>query len=561
MPRFQDCVSVFVERCARTLHLAQERLPHPDPWSDEAFPVRVVRERLPLLLPESATLSAVEALVLVAAPFLREAAWADRLSQAVEIEPYSLDRRPGADAHRRHYEQIGDQHAGIVRKAAQCRAHDRVQDEAAVTMWLVHRWIADRFETDDEAVPTALAEALVTSLGVARDRVPEVSELLCAAASAIGLDAPLDDLSARPPGKVVLPDGHQPWRVRPLAALLRLAAVLSVDVRTFPEVVAEHLAVTDPVLPQHVVGIVRGLSWEREGNSLHLDAPCPHQAVHAALVEIADEADQLAAHVLDLATDLREPEAALLAAVPARITDRDVRPARIGNQEPYEVPLLRFHLAQTEVRELLMGEQLYGGEPHLALRELYQNAMDACRYRAMRCAFLESSGTHPADWTGQIAFTQGEDERGRFVECRDNGVGMSAESLKHTFTRAGSRFERSKSFRKEQSCWLRHDPKLRLYPNSRFGIGVLSYFMLAEEMTIVTRQVSPEGIPAEHALRVDIPSSGSLFRIQRHDGSDDGCAEGGTRVRLYLREGPATAGMFDLTVEEPGHRGERDRSA
>ena len=545
---FQDRLADFVERCARTLHLAQERLPHPDPWADDAFPVRLLRDRLPLLLPPTAALSAVEVALLVAAPFLREAAWADRLSQAAEIDPYSPKRRPGADAHRRHYEQIVDQHARVARKAAHCRARDRVQDEAAVTMWLVHRWIADRFETDDEAVPPGPAEALVTSLGVAQDRVHELSGLLCALASGIGLEELPGELPAVSRGKVLLPAGHQALRVRPLAALLRLAAALAVDVRTLPEALAEHLAVTDPVLPEHVIGTACGLGWERDGDALHLDAPCPHQAMHAALTEVVDQADQLAAQVVDMSAELPESEAVLLTAVPRRVTDRGLRPGRIGNQPSYETPLLRFHLAQTEVRELLMGEQLYGGEPQLALRELYQNAMDACRYRAMRWTFLQSSGVRPADWTGRITFTQGEDERGRYVECRDNGVGMSAEQLKHTFTRAGSRFERSKSFRKEQSRWLRHDPSLRLYPNSRFGIGVFSYFMLADEMTIVTRQVSPEGGLADHALRVDIPSSGSLFRIQRLGGAEDGLAEGGTRVRLYLRDDTATTGLSCVKV-------------
>ncbi|WP_369239301.1 caspase family protein [Streptomyces sp. R21] len=545
---FQDPLADFVESCARTLHLAQERLPHPDPWADDAFPVRLLRDRLPLLLPPTAALSAVEVALLVAAPFLREAAWADRLSQAAEIDPYSPKRRPGADAHRRHYEQIVDQHARVARKAAQCRARDRVQDEAALTMWLVHRWIADRFETDDEAVPPGPAEALITSLGVAQDRVHELSGLLCTLASGIGLEELPGELPSASRGKVLLPAGHQALRVRPLAALLRLAAALAVDVRTLPEAVAEHLAVTDPVLPEHVIGTACGLGWERDGDALHLDAPCPHQAMHAALTEVVDQADQLAAQVVDMSAELPESEAALLTAAPRRITDRGLRPGQIGNQPSYETPLLRFHLAQTEVRELLMGEQLYGGEPQLALRELYQNAMDACRYRAMRWTFLQSGGVQPAEWTGRITFTQGEDERGPYVECRDNGVGMSAEQLKHTFTRAGSRFERSKSFRKEQSRWLRHDPSLRLYPNSRFGIGVFSYFMLADEMTIVTRQVSPEGGLADHALRVDIPSSGSLFRIQRLGGAEDGLAEGGTRVRLYLRDGAAATGLSCVKV-------------
>ncbi|MFD8718466.1 caspase family protein [Streptomyces sp. NPDC059629] len=546
VPRFQEQLAGFVEQCARTLHLAQGRLPRPDPWTDEAFPVRLVEKRLPLVLPDARRLSAVEVTFLVAAPFLWEAAWADRLSQAVEVAPYRADRQPVAEAHRRHFEQVCDQHARLVRKVEQCRARGRVEDETAVVMWLVHRWIADRFETDDEPVPASPAEAFIGDLGVAPDRVHEVAELLCTAATAVGLDEVLDGVvaSGRVPGKVMLPDGPQPLRIRPLTALLRLAAVLSVDVRTFPEIVSEHLAVTDPVLPEHVTAVAHGLSWERDDSALDLDAPCPHQAVHAALAEITEDADQLVAQIRDRAAELPGVEADLLADVPKRVTARALRPARTGGgHEPYEVPLLRFHLAQSEVRDLLMGEQLYGGDPTLALRELYQNAMDACRYRAMRWRYLTGSGAHPAPWNGHISFTQGEDERGRYVECRDNGVGMSEELLTHTFTRAGSRFERSKAFRREQSRWLRHDRTLRLYPNSRFGIGVFSYFMLADEMTIVTRQVSPEGIPAEHALRVDIPSSGSLFRIRRHTGPDDGLAEGGTRVRLYLREGAATEGL------------------
>ncbi|GHC82582.1 HD domain-containing protein [Streptomyces flavofungini] len=565
--RFQDCLSAFVERCAHTLHLAQSRLPFEDPWADDTYPVRLLCDRLPALLPDGAKLSAVEVTALVAAPFLREAAWAERLSQAAEFGPESLERVPGADAHRRHYEQVGDQYARVARKVAECHARERPQDAVAVTMWLVHRWVADRFETDDEAVPAPCADALATTLlggaAPAPDRVAELSGLMRAAAAGIGLDEPLDDSGAAGASgaprdvdraKILLPGGYQALRMRPLAALLRLAGLLSLDVRTFPEVVAEHLAVSDPVLPQEIVGLVSHpdlLSWQPEGTSLHLDVPCPHQAVHAALVEVAHQADQLAAQVADLASTLPGSEACLLSAVPTRVTDRDLRASQRGGQSTYEVPLLRFHLAQTEVRELLMGEQLYGGEPQLALRELYQNAMDACRYRQMRWDYLDSAGPQPAPWRGRISITMGEDARGRYVECRDNGVGMSAEQLKYTFTRAGSRFEQSKAFRREQSRWLRHDQKLRLFPNSRFGIGVFSYFMLADEMTIVTRQVSPDGIPAAHALSVEIPSSGSLFRIQRHEGAGDGLAEGGTRVRLYLRADGTADGLSCVGTLRP----------
>ncbi|MCX3062506.1 HD domain-containing protein [Streptomyces beihaiensis] len=543
---FRQCLADFVDQCARTLHHAQERLPYDDRWADDTFVVRLLHRHLPELLPASAELSAVEVAASVAVVFLHESGWAERLSQAAETDPCDTARKPGADAYRLHFEQIAEQHRSVSRRAVDCRARGRESDAAAVTMWLVHRWIADRFETDDAPVAPAVARRLLEAMGVSADRAQEPAEALCAMAAGLSTEEPLDALVAAP-DKVLLRAGHRPLRIRPLAGLLRLAAVLAVDARTFPDVVAEHLGVTDPIMPEQVVAVARELGWVREGDALHLDALCPHQALHAALNLVVERADELAEETTGLAAELPASEAELLAELPRRVTDRDLRPSRSAGLLAYEVPLLRFHLAQSEVRELLMGEQLYGGEPNLALRELYQNAMDACRYRETRWRYLRARGTVTGTWTGEITFTEGEDERGRYVECRDNGVGMSAELLKHTFTRAGSRFERSKAFRREQARWLRHDPTLRLYPNSRFGIGVFSYFMLADEMTIVTRQVSPDGIPAEHALRVDIPSSGSLFRIQRHHGAD-GLADGGTRIRLYLREGALDGGATCVSV-------------
>ncbi|MER5946105.1 caspase family protein [Streptomyces sp. NPDC001904] len=544
---FRQCLAEFVESCARTLHHAQERLEYDDRWADDLFVVRLLHRRLPDLLPEQAELSAIEVASLVAVVFLREAAWAERLSQSAEVDPSAPGRKPGADAYRRHFEQTTEQYRSVARRVVECRRRGREADSAAVTMWLVHRWIADRLETDDTPIAPIVARRLLEAMGVSPDRAQEPAETLCAMAAGLDREGPLDTGAPAVPEKVLLRGGHRVLRVRPLTGLLRLAAVLAVDVRTFPDVVAEHLGVTDPVTPEQVIGVARELGWAREGDVLRLDAPCPHQAVHAALMAVVELADELTEEIAGLTADLPAPEVTLLERLPRRVTDGDLRPSRTAGRPAYDLPLLRFHLAQTEVRELLMGEQLYGGEPNLALRELYQNAMDACRYRAMRCQYLRSRGSDTGSWAGEITFSEGEDERGRYVECRDNGVGMSAEQLKHTFTRAGSRFERSKSFRREQARWLRHDPALRLYPNSRFGIGVFSYFMLAEEMTIVTREVNSEGIPAEHALRVDIPGSGSLFRIQRHSGAD-GLVDGGTRIRLYLREGTLAGSASCVSV-------------
>ncbi|GAA2102651.1 hypothetical protein GCM10009801_76870 [Streptomyces albiaxialis] len=539
--RFQSCLATLAERCAALVHKAHAR--RDDPWADDDFPVRLLRRCLPRLLPGGTPLTVAEVAALIAAPFLHEAAWADQLSRTVDLDVLDAGHRKDAGPVRRHWEHVRDQHTQVARKLRGLAGDpERREDAEAVALWLAHRWIADRMGPGDATVPADLAEGFAAELsGEAvpnADRLAEQAAALRWLARAVSPEGLEEDPPVRRTGGM---------RLRPLAGLLHLAAVLAADVRTLPEVVADHLAVADPVRPSDAVDAMRGaLSWTTDGagGELYLDMPCPHPAVHAAMQEVTAEADEVAALLRGWATErLPAGEAELLAAVPTRVTDRGLRPGAAGTA--YEVPLLRFQLSQTEVRDLLMGRELYG-DPALAFRELFQNAMDACRYRAMRGRYLAlRGGPVPSPWEGRISIVQGEDARGRYVECRDNGVGMGREQLESTFTQAGRRFVHSRAFRREQTEWLRADPSLQLHPNSRFGIGVLSYFMLADEMTLVTRQVDVDGRPVRDALRVDIASSGSLFRIRRQEegAGEDTCPEGGTRVRLYLRGDEDLAGL------------------
>ncbi len=588
--RLQDCLGALAGDVARHVHRAQERLP--DPWADDDFPVRLLRDRLPMVLPKDAELSALEVTALIAGVLLHEAAWAERLSQAAELHPHRTDRRSDADAQRRHYEQIAEQHPQVTEKLGGWHwwRTGPSDDRNAVMLWLVHRWIGERFATDEEAVPAAWADAFVTRLlqpqvaptgsgvpageGAGQDgaagrasapsplsgRAGQLSLALRTVAAGLALGAPPDEQRLALPDRHVLPaspdspagqatcKSPQRLRVRPLAALLRLAGLLALDARRLPEVLAEHLAVSDPVVPRDVITVFRDATWDLEQDGaapayLHLDAVCPHPSIHAALASVVEDADEFGHALKEAAARLPADDAALLRSVPARLTDHRLRPDEVDGFSAYDIPLAHFSLAQTEIRRLLMGEQLYDGKRSLALRELYQNALDACRYREMRVRYLRGCGKEPRPWAGHIRISTGRDERGPYVECLDNGVGMTVDQLRNTFTRAGRRFDQSHAFRREQATWLRHDRALRLYPNSRFGIGVFSYFMLADEMTVVTRPVGPDGRPARRALRVDIPVSGSLFRVQEADEREGAVLpEGGTRVRLHLREPGALSG-------------------
>ncbi|MEV0192019.1 caspase family protein [Kitasatospora purpeofusca] len=546
---FQHSLTAFVESVARQVDRAQKRLP--DPWADDDFPVRLLRDRLPQLVSKAARLSVLEVAALVAAVFAHEAAWAGRLSRAEELDPHFVHHDPAADEPRRHYELVLEQYPQVADKIRRYYRWEGVEPESEATvLWLVHRWIAERFQTDEQAVPAALGdEAAAAMLGTGNGdggRAGELAGALRAIAAGLSLGHLAEQGPVSGPDRHVVRGRARSLRVRPLTALVRLAGLLALDARTLPDVLSEHLAVSDSVLPREVLSALEHAHWDtgdRDGpvRELQLDAVCPHPAIHAALAAVVEEADELVQQLAAEERRLPAAEAALLGGLPSRVTDSRLRPAEEAGRRAYDTPLLRFSLAQTEVRRLLMGEQLYGGKHQAALRELYQNSMDACRYRAMRERYLRACGRSAGGWSGSIRITTGRDERGRYVECLDNGVGMTAEQLKGTFTRAGRRFEQSGEFRREQAAWLRQDSALRLYPNSRFGIGVFSYFMLADEMTITTRPVGTDGRPAAEAMRVDIAGSGSLFRIRQADaGAAAALAEGGTAVRLYLKPGLMT---------------------
>ena len=201
-----------------------------------------------------------------------------------------------------------------------------------------------------------------------------------------------------------------------------------------------------------------------------------------------------------------------------------------------------------------MGEQLYG-DPALAVRELYQNALDACRYREARTEYLRRALGLDSEWAGAIRFEQGVDADGRaYLECTDNGIGMGVRELSEVFAQAGVRLGDLPEFLEEQAEWARLDPPVQLFPNSRFGIGVLSYFMLADEITVDTCRLGRDGRPGPR-LRVEIAGPGSLFRIRTLGPG----VEAGTTVRLHLRTGgPAVSCVDTLRTAVGGrlrHRG------
>lgn len=532
--RWQKSVRGIVESC-RTVWDKNSMIG--DPWRDEELAMRIsqnianlalqAKPGLELTPPEIAALSIV--------PFIYEAAlaagayfMADGHPQEVEPE-HEFINNPRRALEREHQTRVP-----LVHKAKRLREQDHAGDYRALMMWMMHTCVTRDPRLWTHAPLGRFPEGVVMAIEAARRsgapqaaiftwaRVEELARYVFADPDRVTRGGIATEERIAGVGRI---------RTRMLGLLVCLASWMAMDVRKFPELLVEHLGLSDPITPQDVLEALRRMRWgsvEDGGGTAVLHAECRHPAIDYGLREGVERADVCLARIRERAS---RPESGLdeLLGLPVRLTAEQVVPAHEGLT--YELPHVRLELAHDEIKALLMGEALYG-DPALAIRELYQNALDACRYRAAREKCIEQTGNGvrvDESWTGRIDFKQDVGPGGRpYVECVDNGVGMEITDIVGCFARAGRKFHEMPEFVDEQADWQSLKPPIELFPNSQFGIGVFSYFMLADEIEVETCRFRRDGTRGPSIL-VTIAGSGSLFRIVRRPAE-----KAGTRIRLYL---------------------------
>ncbi|MET9676132.1 caspase family protein [Streptomyces sp. NPDC006482] len=541
------------------------------PWSDPDYPVRVVARLGHLVKAAGLTgrelLSPAETAALLAAPLLHEGVVAVALSELAALRPDRIDRREdgrGREPVTPHDDLVCDAARDVSRAhsqvglAAETLRQRRLPEAAtAADHWLRHRFIADWDRLWDrtgdypaldrlldrvvEAVAAGAEDAPAVPSAQTRRRVDrQVRHVLPHMTVAPGSSPRINDNDVSEPswGDERAVRGNT-WRGWDLAYLLWFSALLAADPRRMSSVLVDHLGAHRPLAPAAVVEALAEFDLESvspdggtgpgEEYDLAVDFSCPHPALHVAVEELAGTADASVRALRQSWKEARRTPPDLLRGLPQRVTAEYLKP----RDRRYTEPLERFRLAEDEIRPLLMGTQLYG-DKMLAVRELYQNALDACRHRQLRVEYgrrLKKCGTQ--DQEPGIEFVQAYDEEDRpYIECRDTGTGMSRRKLTSMFARAGKRYEQDPDFVQERRNWRR----ARIEPipfNSRFGIGVFSYFMLAEEVVVTTGTIDLYGNPSrtEAPLQATIQSGSGLLEIRETTSAPQG---GGTVVRLYL---------------------------
>lgn len=171
----------------------------------------------------------------------------------------------------------------------------------------------------------------------------------------------------------------------------------------------------------------------------------------------------------------------------------------------------------------LGGEELYGREPTIPLRELIQNAADAIRARRI----VED---RDYNW-GEINVRLGQDEQGDWLEVEDNGIGMSSEVLTKYLLDFGTSYWRSNQMLEDYPGLLARGFK----PTGKYGIGFFSVFMIGDAIRIRTRKADAG---QDQTLVLEFNTGLSKRPILRPALAEERIRDGGTIIKIWLSKSP-----------------------
>jgi hypothetical protein len=303
------------------------------------------------------------------------------------------------------------------------------------------------------------------------------------------------------------------------AVILRLADLADLDPERTPKVLLDFimfdLRATDP--EEGVVPKARAKSaeeWAKHRavlgykitpDEIRIEAKCTHPAIQRGLIEWCDYMDGERRDCRLIVHDNRQE----ITGKYALDLSNDVRKDFIQSDGSYIYADFNFQLAYDRIVSLLMGTELWG-DSAVVFRELLQNALDACYHRKALSVKLG------LPYTPKICFRTKHQWDGARAEailvCEDNGAGMDQNIVENFLMRIGRSYYHSPEFRQQN---------LDFQPIGQFGLGVMSYFMLADSLRIDTQRF--EGSAAKISpLCVEVNSAGRYVVLRPSDQHREG---------------------------------------
>jgi molecular chaperone HtpG len=307
-----------------------------------------------------------------------------------------------------------------------------------------------------------------------------------------------------------------------IALILRLSDILDFDAKRTPPILYSHLYVRQPVSIQEWNKHRAVEAWEISPDLIQFSAKCTHPAIEVSIHEFCNLID----HELSVCNNIisglndfnRSKSRDIITKFPFKVNrEKIVTKKNIQNQPLYIYRDTKFNLSKRQVIDLLMGTKLYGN-PEVALRELLQNSIDACLLRQAQ----ETKWGNP--YTPEIHVKYYTEDTDIILEVEDNGTGMDQYIIDNYYSNVGSSFYKSTDFFN-----LKSDSNADFTPTSRFGIGILSCFMVADTLIVDTKRVyAPH--KSSDALNITVEGQESIFWIKEGQRLTPG-----TTTKLILR--------------------------
>ncbi len=193
---------------------------------------------------------------------------------------------------------------------------------------------------------------------------------------------------------------------------------------------------------------------------------------------------------------------------------RDVDESNITT-EGFEAKKLSFTIEQDNILKLLVGHTLYN-DSSVVVRELTQNAIDAIKLQN----YIDSN--KPSK-TKKNKITIKWNSEKRVLSFYDNGTGMTISDIENYLLKVGASKYRQKQFEKEYKDFN---------PISRFGIGLLTCFMVANDVDIETNTVDSENV---NVLCLRNVNGKYLLKKKDKNEADPYIKEHGTIINLHIR--------------------------
>jgi Histidine kinase-, DNA gyrase B-, and HSP90-like ATPase len=182
----------------------------------------------------------------------------------------------------------------------------------------------------------------------------------------------------------------------------------------------------------------------------------------------------------------------------------------------------------------LGGEQLYGNNALVPIRELIQNASDAIRASRI----LEEENPK----FGKISIKIAQDTEGKFIEIQDNGIEMSQKVLTGPLLDFGETFWGTSLMHEE----LPDLESKGFSPTGLYGIGFFSVFILGDKVTVTSKKfVEARG----SSLTLEFNQGITSRPILREATPDEIIKDGGTIVKVWVK-----SNTFHKLFESRSHR-------